>query len=296
MAHSLTKPDYRTINRFRTEQMGKLLPKLFEEMIHQLIEQKHITMENYFLDGTKIEANANKYTFVWKKATTKFEATLQKKIDEVYQEIQSITDNEEQELHVQDEMSELTAEQKLTQIEEVLVKKVTEETKAIQEETDAVIRKEKRRALSPFKKLLRVVNEDFRPRLVKYQQQNVLFGDRNSYSKTDTDATFMRMKEDHMNNGQLKPGYNIQMATENQFVLFYTVHQRPTDTRCFKPHLEALKNTSLPFPKNVIADAGYGSEENYIYSLDEQFESLIPYNTFLTEQKRSYKKRYSSCE
>ncbi|USK68792.1 hypothetical protein [Peribacillus asahii] len=68
-------------------------------------------MENYFLDGTKIEANANKYTFVWKKATTKFEATLQKKIDEVYQEIQSITDNEEQELHVQDEMSELTAEQ-----------------------------------------------------------------------------------------------------------------------------------------------------------------------------------------
>ncbi|USK68404.1 IS1182 family transposase [Peribacillus asahii] len=287
---ALQKPDYRTINRFRTEQMGKLLPKLFEEMIHQLIEQKHITMENYFLDGTKIEANANKYTFVWKKATTKFEATLQKKIDEVYQEIQSITDNEEQELHVQDEMSELTAEQKLTQIEEVLVKKVTEETKAIQEETDAVIRKEKRRALSPFKKLLRVVNEDFRPRLVKYQQQNVLFGDRNSYSKTDTDATFMRMKEDHMNNGQLKPGYNIQMATENQFVLFYTVHQRPTDTRCFKPHLEALKNTSLPFPKNVIADAGYGSEENYIYSLDEQFESLIPYNTFLTEQKRSYKK------
>lgn len=59
----------------------------------------------------------------------------------------------------------------------------------------------------------------------------------------------MRMKEDHMNNGQLKPGYNIQMATENQFVLFYTIHQRPTDTRCFKLHIEALKNTSLPFPK-----------------------------------------------
>ena len=76
----------------------------------------------------------------------------------------------------------------------------------------------------------------------------------------------MRMKDEHMNNGQLKPGYNIQMATENQFILFYTIHQRPTDTRCFKPHLEALKNTSLPFPKNVIADAGYGSEENYLYS------------------------------
>ncbi|MFJ7746554.1 transposase [Peribacillus sp. NPDC097295] len=88
---ALQKPDYRTINRFRTQQMEKLLPKLFEEMIHQLIEEKHITMENYFLDGTKIEASANKYSFVWKKATTNFEAKLQEKIEETYQQIQTIT-------------------------------------------------------------------------------------------------------------------------------------------------------------------------------------------------------------
>ncbi|GKU81682.1 transposase [Niallia sp. NCCP-28] len=77
---------------------------------------------------------------------------------------------------------------------------------------------------------------------------------------------------------------------ENQFVLFYTIHQRPTDTRCFKPHLEAWRNTSLPFPKKVIAHAGYGSEENYLYSLEEEFEAFIPYTTFLKEQKRTYKK------
>ena len=92
-----------------------------------------------------------------------------------------------------------------------------------------------------------------------------------------------------MKNGQLKPGYNVQMATENQFILFYTIHQRPTDTRCFKPHLEALKNSSIPLPKKVIADAGYGSEENYLYTLEEPFEALIPYNTYLTEQTRTYK-------
>ena len=91
-----------------------------------------------------------------------------------------------------------------------------------------------------------------------------MFGDRNSYSKTDKDATFMRMKEDHMKNGQLKPGYNVQMGTENQFILFYTIHQRPTDTRCFIPHMEKLASSSLPMPKTVIADAGYGSEENYV--------------------------------
>ncbi|MFP3514201.1 IS5/IS1182 family transposase, partial [Peribacillus sp. SIMBA_075] len=82
------------------------------------------------------------------------------------------------------------------------------------------------------------------------------FGGRNSFSKTDPDATFMRMKDDHMKNGQLKAAYNVQMATENQFILYYSMHQRPTDTRCFLPHLEKLAASSLPMPKMIIADAG----------------------------------------
>jgi len=102
------------------------------------------------------------------------------------------------------------------------------------------------------------------------------------------------MKEDHMKNGQLKPGYNIQMATENQFILFYTIHQRPTDTRCFIPHIEKLAASSLPMPKTVIADAGYGSEENYVYAIGDEkeprFEFLIPYSTYVKEQTRRYKR------
>ncbi|MGE7780193.1 hypothetical protein ACQKL0_09535 [Peribacillus sp. NPDC097264] len=101
------------------------------------------------------------------------------------------------------------------------MKKVEKETNGIQLEEDVQVRKEKRGELIPVKKLLKLVREDLGPRLVKYKQQNALFGDRNSYSKTDTDATFMRMKDNHMNNGQLKPGYNIRMATENQFVFLY---------------------------------------------------------------------------
>ncbi|MGG1314150.1 transposase [Cohnella laeviribosi] len=132
------------------------------------------------------------------------------------------------------------------------------------------------------------------PRFAKYEQQKACFGDRNSYSKTDPDATFMRMKEDHMKNGQLKPGYNVQMATENQFVLFYSIHQRPTDTRCFIPHMERLAASSLPMPKTVIADAGYGSEENYLYAMGEEkqprFEFLIPYGNYLKEKTRRYQK------
>jgi hypothetical protein len=102
------------------------------------------------------------------------------------------------------------------------------------------------------------------------------------------------MKEDHMKNGQLKPGYNVQMATENQFILYYTVHQRPADTRCFIPHMEKLASSSLPMPKTVIADAGYGSEENYLYAIGEEkeprFDYLIPYGTYMKEQTRKYKK------
>lgn len=70
---------------------------------------------------------------------------------------------------------------------------------------------------------------------MSYEEQLVIMGVRNSFSKTDHDATFMRMKEDHMLNGQLKPGYNIQLATENQFALAYDCYPNPTDTRTFYP-------------------------------------------------------------
>lgn len=131
-----------------------------------------------------------------------------------------------------------------------IAKKLDEEvdllTKEIQTETDTSVRKEKRKKKAELKKTVKNIRDDFIPRMNKYKEQIEICGDRNSYSKTDKDATFMQMKEDHMKNSQLKPGYNIQMGTENQFILFYTIHQRPADTRCFIPHFEKLKASSLP--------------------------------------------------
>jgi hypothetical protein len=80
----------------------------------------------------------------------------------------------------------------------------------------------------PLKKAVRVLRKDLLPRLQTYESHQKILENRNSYSKTDKDATFMRMKEDHMRNGQLKPGYNVHIGTENQFILGYSVHQRPT--------------------------------------------------------------------
>jgi hypothetical protein len=82
-----------------------------------------------------------------------------------------------------------------------------------------------------------------------------VLGERNSFSKTDPDATFLRMKEDHMKNGQLKPGYNVQVGTENQFIVGFSVHQRAGDAGCFIPHLDQLAAYGRPMPKRAIADS-----------------------------------------
>jgi len=291
---AMQQPDFRTINEFRGERMKALMDELFEAMIRKLIDEKYITMENYFLDGTKIEADANKYSFVWKKATSKFEAQLKEKIQETLQHIHELTQLEAGTKEEETELMEEITVQDLEVIAKELEEKVERLTEKIEKETDTKCSRDIRQERSKWKKPLKMIRENFLPRLSKYKEQNKIFGDRNSYSKTDNSATFMRMKEDHMKNGQLKPGYNVQMGTENQFVLFYTIHQRPTDTRCFIPHMEKLASSTLPMPKTVIADAGYGSEENYVYAVGDEkeprFDFLIPYGSYIHEQTRKYKK------
>jgi transposase len=288
---AMQQPDFRTLNDFRGVRMKGFMDELFETMIGKLIADNYITMEQYFLDGTKIEADANKYSYVWKKSTLRFEEKLKEKVLATLAHIHAIT---EQEAGVGEETAPDELPGRLKAAAVILEEKVEGLTEQIAEEGSNEERKELRKQRSAFKKPLKLIQEDFLPRLATYAAQKALFGDRNSYSKTDPDATFMRMKEDHMKNGQLKPGYNVQMATENQFILFYSLHQRPTDTRCFIPHLQQLAASSLPMPKTVIADAGYGSEENYLYAVGEEkeprFDFLIPYGSYMKEKTRRYKK------
>ena len=137
---------------------------------------------------------------------------------------------------------------------------------------------------------MRQVETDFLPRKLKYEAQRAILGERNSCSKTDPDATFMRMKEDHMRNGQLKPGYNVQIGTENGFVLGYDIFATPTDTRTLKPHLENMRRRLGRLPARLIADAGYGSEENYAYLEENGVDALVKDGTFHRAGKRSWRK------
>ena len=102
----------------------------------------------------------------------------------------------------------------------------------------------------------------------------------------------MRMKDDHMKNGQLKPGYNFQCSTNSQMIVYYSLHPNPTDTLTLKPHLLGYKEQYGHSPDTQTTDAGYGSEENYAFLESEQVEAFVKYNYFHKEQKASFQKKY----
>jgi transposase len=275
----MNRPDHRTINRFRGKVMKAVIDEVFYGIIEQLMEQGYVNLESYFVDGTKIEANANRYTYIWRKSTEKNKAKLREKVKQLMEEIDEIESAEEEkygdaDLEEVGEGKEIDAE-KLREA----ARKINERLKQKPDDKD-------------LKKAKKALESDYIPRMEKYQHYEEILGNRNSFSKTDTDATFMRMKDDHLGNGQLKPGYNIQLGTQKQFILGYSLHRRAGDTNCLKEHLEKFKTWLGGFPKNLVADAGYGSEENYSYLEGQQITAYVKDYQFHREQKRDYKQKH----
>jgi hypothetical protein len=252
----MNQPDHRTINRFRGEIMKLVVEEVFYGVIEQLLDRGYIDLEKYFVDGTKIEANANKYSFVWRKSTEKNKGKLQEKVRTLLKEIDEIEAADEEKYGEKD--LEETGEGKEIDSEEL--------KKAAQRINEKLKKEPKNKKL---KKAKRDLEKDYIPREEKYEQQAKKFKGLN---------------------GQLKPGYNIQVGTENQFVVGYSIHQRAGDTSCLKEHLEKLKNWLGEYPETLTADAGYGSEENYAYLQEKNITAYVKYNTFHYEQKKRYKK------
>ncbi len=283
-----SRPDFRTINRFRGEVMRGIIQQVFASVLELLIEEGYVKLEHYFLDGTKIEANANRYSWVWAKSTRNYKRKLQENVKKLLDEIEQVNEEEDEEYGDKD-LEEMGEDGPIDA--DKLEKKIQELNERLKENPE-----DKKLA-----KAVKKMREDYLPRQRKYEEQESKFQGRNSYSKTDEGATFMRMKEDHMKNGQLKPGYtilaqgNMQIGTENQFVVRYSVHQRPGDSGCLIPHLQALKEQLGRLPEKVVADAGYGSEENYAYLDGQGIEAYIKYNTFHLEQKKREKDRFRAA-
>ena len=276
---------YHTINNFRSsDHANELVKKSFLYFTNLLEAEGLINEGALFIDGTKIAADANRYTFVWRKAVEKFHEKLKGQAAELYDELiakEVVKAMAQEQVQTSQGLTELARE---TEAEiEKLTEEIAQEPKVI---PGGSPKKARRRGL---KKLLHQLKKDYVPRMKKYEEAEKIFAGRNSYSKTDHDATFMHMKEDHMKNGQLKPGYNIQAATTNQYVVDFALYPNPTDFKTLEPFLKQM--TTLDKFDKIVADAGYGSEYNYSL-LEDKYSNkkyYIPYTMYEKEQTRKYK-------
>ncbi len=270
-------PDHNTINRFRSEKLKGILKPLFAEIVLMMHQAGYLDIKEIYTDGTKIEANANKYTFVWGRSIKTRREKILCQIQELWQYAENVALRE-----LPDTMP--------TTYEEITPEKI--ET-AIENINNSL----KGQKVEPkIKQKLNSIKKKWPQKLREYQGMEEILKERNSYSKTDNDATFMRMKEDHMMNGQLKPGYNWQISTNNQYIVNYSVHQTPSDTVTFQEHIEEYQTLYNMLPENVTADAGYGSEENYEFAEQNNIEAFVKYNYFHKEQTKKWLNDISKSE
>ena len=273
-------PDHATFARFRSIHFAPCAKRILAEMSNTLFDLGEISGETIFIDGTKIEACANKYTFVWKKAVSKNQAKLLQKIADLIAECEELYDI------------------KIVYGDTVKmkhVKRLRKKLYALKQSEGVVFVHGVGKRKTPLQKSIELL-EDYLSRLKKYNQQIHICGERNSYSKTDQDATFMRMKEDAMGNGQLKPAYNLQHGVDSEYITWLTIGPQPTDTTTLIPFLKEVEEYLKFKYKNITADAGYESEENYLFLEENGQLSYIKPANYEISKTRKYKNDIGKIE
>jgi transposase len=265
-------PDHATIARFRSLHFAPAAKNILAQMTHILAKNAELSFENIFIDGTKIESVANKYTFVWKKAVTKNQQKMMDKIPALFEEVEELFG------------IKIVYE---NQIKQHHLRKLWKKLKKIQAQENITFVYGIGKRKSTLQKKLEQL-EEYINRLKKYNRYLYIAGERNSFSKTDPDATFMRMKEDAMKNGQLKPAYNIQFGVDSEYVVWITAGPQPTDTTTLIPFLESMKQEVGHVYPNVVADSGYESEENYLYLEKNVQAAYIKPSNYEQSQTRKY--------
>ena len=274
------KPDHSTFARFRRLHFAPCAERILAEMTKFLLSLKEITGETVFIDGTKIEACANKYTFVWKKAITKNLEKLLIKLADLVAECEKLYGIK---LVYQN------------QVKMKHIKKLRKRLYALKHEENIEFVHGCGKRKTPLQRSIEKLEEHLN-KLKEYTQKIHICGKRNSYSKTDNDATFMRMKEDAMKNGQLKPGYNLQHGVDSEYIVWLTVGDQPTDTTTLIPFLKSMEEFLKFKYKKVVADAGYESEENYVYLKENGQLSFIKPSNYEISKTRNYKNDISRIE
>ena len=273
-------PDHSTIARFRTGFLADACENLFYQMVRRLEESGELSKETVFIDGTKLEACANKYTFVWKKSVGKWEAKM-------YGRIQEAVCLLNQEYLCQFRVGEESRTRDLQEICRFLEGKC---------KVDGTVfvhgrgkhKSRNQRYLELFRRFLE--------RQTIYDWHTASFRGRNNYCKTDPDATFMHMKDDHMRNAQLKPGYNVQIGVDSEYIVATDIFQDRNDVWTLVPFLKGMEaKLGFRYP-SVTADSGYESEEAYEYLNGAKQKPYIKPQTYEKWKKRNFKKDISKRE
>ena len=267
-------PSHTKINDFIKYELAFSLVEIFDDINCYIFNQLNVDLNHAYIDGTKIEANANKYTWVWKKGCIKSRNNVFGKISALLEDINAFM------ALYQRAVFEIRQEYAIEYVEYIL-NTFLEATGMTKE--DFVHGKGKHK--TAIQRLYEKVY-DCHKKLKSYAQKIAICGEaRNSYSKTDNDATFMRFKKDHMKNDQLLPGYNLQMVICDEFIAHYGVYAYASDMDCFQPLMEGFFNRYGKYPRYPLADAGYGSFNNYLYCELHNMEKYMKFTMYEKESK-----------
>lgn len=265
-------PTFATFGNFIRNELTANIEDIFNDINSYIFDKEKVDLNHTYIDGTKIEANANKYTWVWKKSCTRNRLKVFGYVSELINEMNSqVLNNYGLKIEIRDEYA-------IKYLEEILDKYA--ELTSLNPDT-FVHGKGRRKTLyqRQYEKLINYIE-----RLKTYARHIEICGDnRNSYSKTDHSASFMRIKTDHMGNDQLLPAYNLQAAICDEYIAVIDVKQYASDMECFVPLMEKFDQTYGHYPKYPVADAGYGSYNNYIYCEEHGMEKYMKFTMFKKE-------------
>lgn len=269
----LSAPSFVTVENFINNDLKVTLEEIQSEINAYIFERENVDLEHVYIDGTKITANANKYSWVWKKSCVKSRQKTFEKINALIEEMNQTILSHGVKFAAREEYAIEYLEQILTQYIDLT-----------ELDPKAAVRgrgHKKTVELRLYDKL-----SEYIEKLKKYSEQIKICGEnRNSYSKTDHDATFMRMKCDHMGNDQLLPGYNIQLGVCDEYIAVFDVKQYASDMDCFQPLMEKFNRQYGKYPKYPVADAGYGSFNNYLFCEEHGMEKYMKFTMYAKETK-----------
>lgn len=266
-------PSHMTINNFINNYLKDNIENIFIDIMNVLKQKDEINLDYAYIDGTKIEANANKYTWIWKQSCITNRNKLFKKITLLLESINKSKNYSFFNFETKDQYE-------ITYIEEIFNTYIN---KTNIDSSLFIKGKGKRKIIGQkeyelFKQYLNKLKE--------YAIRIETCGEhRNSYSKTDKDATFMRIKKDYMGNDQLLPAYNLQYCICNEYIVCLDVNQYASDTDCFVPLMDKFHRLYNKYPTYPVADAGYGSYNNYLYCEEKGMEKYMKFSTYKKETK-----------